>query len=287
MNEETKITIKGKFVKIASIENEWFVDVKEPASMINEMKNGRNKADIFTFWQRLPDMEPKYNYHMEWDNVAALQVKSFDQWWKNQINAKTRNMIRKSQKKGVQTRVVNFSDELVDGIKKIFDESPIRQGKPFWHYEKDFSKVKEEMSDRLDHSEFIGAYYDDELIGFIKLLHVDNYTMIVEILSMIQHRDKSPTNALVAKAVEICEEKNIPFLVYAKWSWGTLGDFKKRSGFEKIELPRYFIPLNIKGKLILLLHLHNGIKAIIPKPLKSKLILIRKKLYTRKMLQSA
>ena len=87
-----------------------------------------------------------------------------------------------------------------------------RQDKPFWHYGKDFETIKREMSDRLDRSEFIGAYYNNDLIGFIKIIDAGTYLDIVEILSMIEHRDKAPTNALMAKAVEICDKKSFPIL---------------------------------------------------------------------------
>ena len=35
---------------------------------------------------------------------------------------------------------------LVNGIIGIFNQSPVRRGKPFWHYGKDFDTVKKEMS---------------------------------------------------------------------------------------------------------------------------------------------
>lgn len=276
------ITVTGKLIKIARIEEEWFNDIEDPSSLIYKIKKSKIQADIFTFWQRLPETKPKYNYYMEWDNVAALPIISFDHWWEKQINAKTRNLIRKAEKKGVEVKIVDFNNEFVKGITNIFNESPIRQGKPFWHYQKDFETVKKEMSDRLDKAEFIGAYYNNDLIGFIKLLYAGNYAMTVEIISKIEHRDKSPTNVLIAKVIEICDKKKIPFIVYSRWSRGTLGDFKRHNGFEKIDLPRYYVPLTIKGKIILKLKLHHGIVGILPEKLKARLIDLRKKWYSRK-----
>ena len=40
------------------------------------------------------------------------------------------------------------------------------------------------------------------------------------IIAKIKHRDKAPMNALVAKAVEICAENKIPYLVYDKAYYG-------------------------------------------------------------------
>lgn len=285
MNAEIQeIIVNGKFIKIASYKEEWFEDIEDPEKFIKRLKQNKVKADIFTFWQRLPDTKPKYDYYMEWDDVAALSVSSSDHWWNKQIDAKTRNVIRKAEKKGVTVRVTPFDDALVKGITNIFNETPIRQNKPFWHYGKDFETIKREMSDRLDRSEFIGAYYNDNLIGFIKIIYAGNYLDIVEILSMIEHRDKAPTNALMATAVEICANKKVPYLVYAHWPRGTLADFKRNNGFERIDLPRYYVPLNIKGAIALKLNIHHRIRDLLPERLMIHILDLRKKWYTKKPL---
>lgn len=276
------IIITGKTIKIARRKEEWLEDIEDPTSILKQLKKSRAKADIFTFWQRLPETKPKFAYYMEWDNVAALHITNYEQWWEKQLNAKTRNMIRRAEKKGIEVKVVEFDDQLIKGITGIFDETPIRQGKPFWHYRKDFQTVKREMSDRLDIADFIGAYYDNELVGFIKLLHAGRYLDMVEILSKIGHRDKAPTNALLAKAVEICDKKKLEYIVYAHWPRGSLGDFKRHNGFEKIDLPRYYVPLTIKGTAFLKLHLHHGIVGILPENWKVRLIDLRRRWYSRK-----
>ena len=279
-NKEIKIT--GRFVRMARIKEEWYEDVKNPESIIKKLKDKRPKADIFTFWQRLPETKPKYNYYMEWDSVAALPIKTFDHWWKKQINAKTRNLIRKAQKKGVHINMSEFSDEFIKGMTNIFNEAPIRQGRPFWHYGKDFETVKREFSKYLYREELIGAYYKDDLIGFIMLAHAGRYAMTSQIISKIEHRDKSPTNALLAKAVEICENKRIPYLVYAKWPRGSLADFKRHNGFKKIDTPRYYIPLNVKGTIAIKFHLHHGIAGILPEKSKDYLKYLKNNIYLRK-----
>ena len=76
----------------------------------------------------------------------------------------------------------------------------------------------------------------------------------MQIISMIRHRDKAPTNALVAQAVRSCAERGIAYLWYANFSYGkkqpdSLADFKRHNGFQKVELPRYYIPLTFAGGL--------------------------------------
>jgi len=141
-----RIMIEGKVLRIAKphagAQQEWFEDVANPERLINALQRTKHCPDILTFWQRLPDTEPKYSYSMETDAVAALPIKSYSYWWDKQIDCKTRNMVRKSQKKGVTVRMVSFDDELIQGITSIFNETPIRQGRRFLHYGKDFETVK-------------------------------------------------------------------------------------------------------------------------------------------------
>ena len=278
-----KLTITGKLLRTVRIEEEWYEDIEDPGYLVKCLRDSRVRADIFTFWQRLPEIKSKFDYHMEWDSIAALPIKSFDYWWGKQIDAKTRNVVRKAEKKGVKIKITTFDDNFVKGMTEIFNETPVRQGKPFLHYGKDFETVKREFSRYLFREDLIGAYFDDELIGFIMLANAGRYAITSEILSKIKHLDKAPNNALIAKAVEICGQKEISYLVYAKWVSGTLGDFKQNNGFKKIDLPRYYIPLTIKGKLALELNLHHGLVKLLPENLKARLINMRTRYYSKKL----
>ncbi len=277
-----EIAIAGRLLKIARIREEWQEDLEDPESLIRELKKIRINADIFTFWQRPPEHIPKYKYYMELEPIAVLHIKSFDNWFKAQIDANARRAIRKADKKGVVVKRSDFNDEFVTGITSIYNETPIRQGKPFWHYGKGFDDVKRENSTYLDRCDFIGAYYNSELIGFIKLVYEKKFAHPMQILSKMRHNDKAPTYALLAKAVESCEVRGVPYLVYYSWSKGGLGEFKRRNGFVKVGFPRYYVPLNMKGAIALKMRLHRDISGILPERVISLLIELRKKWYTRK-----
>jgi hypothetical protein len=272
------IIVKGNMLKIAQLKHEYFDDLYDPEEVIREMAENNLEADLFTFWQRLPNIEQKFNYYKEFDSLAVLRIKSYDDWFKHSIDSYTRNRARQAGKRGVLVDVAEYKDDFVNGIVNIYKETPIRQGKPFWHYEKSFSQVKKETSDALDKSIFIGAYYNKQLIGFAKLLMAEQYAMMVLILSMIAHRDKSIPNALIAKAVEVCSNNDKKYLVYAKWDVNkSLAEFKINNGFEVFKLPRYFIPLTIKGSYALKCHLHRGISPLVPEKIKYFLNIIRVK----------
>ena len=61
------------------------------------------------------------------------------------------------------------------------------------------------------------------------------------------------------------------------WSSGGLGDFKIRNGFQKVTLPRYYVPLTAKGRIALALKLHRGLRGMLPPALKAQLVDLRSK----------
>jgi len=274
-----RILIEGEIPRIARLEQEWYEDVEDPRTLINQLSKSEPRPDILTFWQRLPDTEPKYSYRMELDSIAALPIKSYSLWWEKQIDRKARNKIRKAQKNGVVVKPATFDDRFVRGITSIFNETQIRQGRHYLHYGKDFETVKRQFSRFLFREELFGAYLGEELVGFIMLAYADNYAYLGQIISKIAHRDLAPNNLLLAKAVERCAEKGVPYLVYALWLEYSLGDFKRGNGFQKFDLPRYYVPLTSKGKLALKLGLHRGWKEAVPKPLRRPLKKLRSRWY--------
>jgi hypothetical protein len=273
------ILIEGKIPRIARLDQEWYEDMEDPKTLINELEKAEPRPDIVTFWQRLPDTQPKYSYRMEPDSIAALPIKSYSFWWEKQIDRKARNKIRKAEKKGVIVRPATFDDRFVQGMTSIFNETPIRQGRRYLHYGKDFETIKHQFSRFLFREELFGAYLGEELVGFIMLADADRYVFLGQIISKIAHRDLAPNNLLLAKAVERCAEKGVPYLAYALWLDDSLGDFKRSNGFQRFDLPRYFVPLTPKGKLTLKLGLHRGWKGAVPKQLSKPLKKLRRRWY--------
>jgi glycosyltransferase involved in cell wall biosynthesis len=291
--EGAVVVVTGKWLKSAAIQDEEWLPgeaVQDPASFMEELKHTDLKPDWFSFAQKFSDPKPRHRYHFEWDDVAAIPITTFSSWWEGLPQASRKN-VRRAERRGVLVRTVEFDDELVAGIKDIYDETPIRQGRRFWHYGKPFGDVMRENSTYNDRSEFIAAYYGSELIGFIKMVYAGDAARIMQILSKDSHFDKRPGNALIAKAVEICAEKEVRHLVYGKYSYGKkrespMMEFKRRNGFEQMLFPRYYIPLSLKGGLAIRLNLHLGAQSILPESLTNFLLRLRLKLYQITTLRS-
>ena len=283
------VIVTGKWIKTSAIRDEEVVageSVKNPAAFIKALTKAGLRADVLTFFQRPPDVTPKFNHHFEWDNYAVVDATTFKTWWEK-LPQEARKNTRRSAKRGVVVKAVSYDDTLAQGIHKLCNESPVRQGRPFWHYGKDFATVKREHATFLERSEFIGAYFQDELIGFIKMVYVDRVAVILHILAFNSHYDKRPLNALLTKAVEICAQKGINYFVYGKYTYGnkkdsSLVEFKRRNGFEQINFPRYYIPLTLKGRIYVSLRLYRGTVGLLPEPVLQFLLRIRDRLNNRK-----
>jgi hypothetical protein len=288
----TDINIRGRLLRVAAIEGDKYRFVDDPRLVVEGLQKSGRRIDLFTFLQRVSETSPKYRYPMEWDNFAALPITTFDHWWMK-VGKKSRNMARQAEKKGVKLREIPFDDVLIEGIWRVYNECPIRQGKRFPHYGMPLEKVRPYAGTFLDSSIFIGAFLDDVLIGFAKLTIDETHTQagLMHIISMIEHRDKAPNNALVAQAVKSCADRHIPYLVYSNFAYGnkqrdSLSDFKEHNGFQRVNVPRYYVPLTRTGELAFRMGLHHKLIERLPESIIAKLRDYRE-WYSRKLQSSA
>ena len=77
------------------------------------------------------------------------------------------------------------------------------------------------------------------------------------------------------------------YLWYANFAYGkkqqdSLADFKRHNGFQKIEVPRYYVPLTVTGQMALRLGLQHGITDWIPEPVAARYRKIRSLWYAKK-----
>jgi len=295
---DREIKIQGKLLRIARIQGDKYRFLADPEPLIEGLKKCGERVDIFTFIQRLPEVgavsEVKHRYPMEWDNFAALPLTTFDEWWTKTIGFKARNKAKQAEKKGIVLREVPFDDALIQGIWEIYNECPIRQGRPFSHFGEDIETVRRIEAPFLDSSVFIGAFLEDKMIGFVKLVIDETRTQagLMNIVSMVSQRDKAPTNALIAHSVKACASRGIRYLVYSNFAYGkkersTLSDFKEGNGFQKIDVPRYYVPLTLMSEAALGLGLHLGVTQFVPEPILERLREFRKSWYSRKFQSEA
>jgi len=263
---------KKLFFQLAQDNREYEKNATVTADFMEKLAD--RGVDIYTFLERTwccPLANPSGNWIRTDDNVGLLEIANLDAWLAV-VGKKTRNMVRKAEKSGVKVSVVELTPKFVEEIWKIYNETPIRQGRAFHHYGQSLQSVADNMA-AAKNSTFIGAYLEDELVGFIQIIYGDNIAIISQILSLQKHWDKSLNNALLAKAVEVCAGNGNRWLMYGRiGNHPSLDKFKESNGFTKYPIARYYVPLNWKGKLAMRLGLHRPFKDALPEPLKRPLI---------------
>ena len=287
-NRNKIIRISGRLLRIARLDADLYHYLSDPEPTIDRLRSFPERIDIFTFMQGLPDSKPKYKYPMEWDNLAVLPISTYEHWWNKQIRSITKNRTKQAEKKGIVIREVQFDEQLARGIWEIYNESPVRQGRRFPHYGKDLDTVYKDTATYLDYSTFIGAYQGEELVGFIKMVADEEGVQagLMNILSKLRHKDKAPTNALLAQAVKSCAGRGISYLVYNNYTYGNKGsdglvDFKERNGFQRVDIPRYYVPLTRFGSMALRMGFHHRLIDRFPESIAAKLRELRKHMYNR------
>lgn len=141
----------------------------------------------------------------------------------------------------------------------------------------------------LDHSIFVGESLGEKLVGFVKLVTDKDRTHanLMNIVAMVKHRDKAPTNAPIAQSVRPGAEQGIRYLAYQNFTYGkkkldTLTNFKEVNGFERIDLPRYYVPLTALGSAAVRLGLHRRLVDRLPESIADKRRELRSEKFKRK-----
>ena len=282
------IIVKGRWIKTAIIHNEEWLEtgLEDPELCLEKLKQGPPclRADLFTFVQKLPDVAARYSYPTEWESLAAVRVTSFNDWWNN-LPQVTRKNVRRSQKRGVLVTVREFDDDLIKGIMEVNNDSPTVQGAPNPYCGRSFQEAKKDYSAFVGRSDFICAHFEGQLLGFLKLVYRGEIASILSFISRADESDKRPANALIAKAVELCQARGATYLTYGNYNYGNkrdspLREFKIRNGFSEILTPRYYVPLTLWGALCLKLKVHRGLLGVLPHSVISAGVRLRRKWYS-------
>ncbi len=269
---ETLIIKKKLSIKIANDFQEYEKNIVCSETFLEKLVE-RN-IDIFTFVERkwcCPVINPPKTWIKEEDNVGLIEITNYANWW-SKVGKKTRNMVRRAEKSGINVVVAEPSQKLAEGIWKIYNETPIRQERAFSHYGEPLEAVIGSVNTSRK-STFIGAFLQEELVGFIQIVYGDNIAIIAQILSMQKHWDKAVNNVLLAKAVEVCASNGERWLMYGRMgNHPSLDRFKESNGFTKFPIARYYVPITEKGRIVVRLGLHRDLKDALPQSIKYPLI---------------
>ena len=262
------------FFKIASYEGalEYQRDFVPTVNFLEKLRE--IGIDIFTFLERkwcctIP--APPKSWVKTDDNIALLNLTNYNDWL-DIIGKKTRNMIRKAERSGIQIQIAQPSEHLAEGVWKIYNEIAVRQDRAFPHFGITLDAVRANIFSAKDEI-FVVASFQNELAGFIQIAFGDRIAIITQILSLTKHFDKAVNNALIAETVRICADRGVAWLMYGRiGNHPSLDAFKRNNGFKKFSLPRYYVPVTLNGKLATRLGLHRELKDALPERVKYVLL---------------
>jgi hypothetical protein len=284
--EGCAIIITGKWAKIARVNDEAWVEteISNPARCLETLRRSGHRCDIFTFTQLPPGRPAEYDYYQEPDSIAAIRLRSFNEWWEG-LPQETRKNVRRAEKRGVRVRTEKFDDELVKKLVELNDSSAMRQGRRYHHYGKSLDQTKKDHCSFAERSDFICAYCEDEIIGFLKLVYRGKVASILNLCTKDNHQDKRPANALIKVAIERCAANGVNCVTYGLFNYGNkrntpITQFKIRNGFEEVLVPRYFVALTLWGKLYLKAGLHRGAVGVLPNGIILMGLAVRAKSYS-------
>ena len=282
------IVAKGQWIRIASLLDEDWVEreLRKPEECIGVLKahSREFKADILRFSQMVPDTLPRYDFPLEMRSLAVAEVGDFKRWWEG-LPQESRKNVRRSQKRGVRIEIKEFGPEVIAGIAGVQNETPVRQGRRYPHYGKSLEQVRRDHGAFQDRSTFLCAYFEQEMIGFLKLVYRGRVASLLQLNSKVAHHDKRPSNALMAKAAELCAERGVHYLTYGLFNYGAKGhsplrEFKERNGFREMLIPSYYVPLTSWGDICVRFKLYRGIQEMIPKKMMATALNLRARWYT-------
>lgn len=157
----------------------------------------------------------------------------------NQLDGKTRNMVRKAAYNGVKIRKIDKNNYLPH-IYEINISSPVRQEREMTAGYRQFPKYTEYTKCCDKHFwEFFGAFKDDRMIAYISVLSHKELVLISQILGHSNYQWTGVMNGILYYVIETIKSYAYAKVIqYDFWNSGTDGlrHFKKSMGFVPIEL---------------------------------------------------
>jgi len=259
-----ELAVSGRVLRTVRLRHEWCDFVPAPLRIADDLRAAGVRADVFTFVQEIGDADPEFEWTKGDAAAAVLPLTTHQRWW-TELGFKPRNKVRKAQKSGIDVRLARLDDAFARGVEAIYAETPVKQGRKFAHFGQSAAAIKAELASFADHSLLVGAYLGPELVGFMKLFVSERVLRTIHIIGSTKHREKCVMDAFISKAVELGCARGCSYLHYGSWTEGGIGTFREKHGFERRVTNRYFVPLTLRGHVMLALSLHQPLRDRLPR----------------------
>jgi len=205
--------------------------------------------DIFTYWRRnWVKRQVSDDTILKRNILAVLRLPDSYDCWYGSLDKRVRHAIRTSRTSLEQCTV----DDGTDAIASIYAEIEERQGRPFPFHSIDAAELERIMV-RRNESVFFRGLVGDRIVGAARVIPSmsEGFAIVASFISRSSDFDKKPNDRLLAGLVEWAIQNQIRLLMYDYLGDDSLGFFKRRHGFCPLPIPRYAVPLTIRGSLVL------------------------------------
>lgn len=181
------------------------------------------------------------------EQASVLRVdRPFSEIWKNVYDTKTRNMVRKAEKGGVECRQADIAEHLEDVVACTLSQ-PVRHGSRLPEYYYEAEAYGEMMATQReffgDAFRSFGAFLDGRLVGYLNTFDAGREVICNNMLAHTDGMKVGANNALFAHATEFCcGQPEAERMTYSFFGTEGVDKFKKSMGFEPWEVKRFWLP---------------------------------------------
>ena len=185
----------------------------------------------------------------KWTHASIMFVdKSYEDVWDTVYSTKTRNMIRKAKKGGVECRTIDILDHVDDAVACTLSK-PVRHGSrlPEYYYDTDMYRQKMERWQEIfgDNMISFGAFFDGKLVAYINTFVRFGEAITNNMLSHADALQVAPNNAVFDFMIKYYTDRDdVRRLMYSFDTTESVDKFKHSMGFEPILVKRWYMELN-------------------------------------------
>lgn len=271
-HDSARILLPPNGVGLATIHDEDYLD-KTNWDWMGAIEAIKGHALGFRFPEYLvsQDQEISHAYHAS--NRSRLNLSDYAHWEKKQIKKDVREGLRRANREGVSVERVAYSNLVVEVASEVFNETPYRQGRRFWHYGKSHEQLRQELAPLSAVSQYFLARKGSEYVGFAQIVPLPHRgsARSVHVISKAQHVRSRVSSALIQSIVAYCCDTKLTSFVYGRHIYSgnensNLRKFKERHGFRNYEYKNYYVPVAPLGHAYLAMGLYQGLREMVPKP---------------------
>lgn len=219
--------------------------IYKPVLPLQKIFTGKSKPKLAVSFLGYSHCVPEGCYANKVWSVMEIDYDCLSDFSIKSLSSSKRGRVRKGLRL-LEFKKIEDVESVIDDIKNVCISTAKRtkHGKSPHYYVKHYKEWKSFMINEfsLPQREWCGVFYKDILIAYLYGYQIDNTMVISATKSHSDFLNKCPNDALLFTFLEYCKSlpgcKKVFFGDYV-YAVPSLNEFKKKYGFEKVNLPVY------------------------------------------------